>query len=176
MNPTITVDRQHLRYSDGGHELVLSVEWSAVAKTEDCPIDFEIDAGDLQTWTKPAGEPIDPIQREQVLHQIAAHYSKAPSADIIGKKGALLRGVSKFRFSLQLHPTPSYYYEVGRFLAIPMVPATGEKEWHRKYVADFTGITEWTDPKLPLDENHLRLIADRIIRKERIGVTGLSAA
>ncbi|MEO6993965.1 MAG: hypothetical protein ABI273_10070 [Lacunisphaera sp.] len=62
MNPIITVDRQHLRYSEGGHELVLSVEWSAVAKTEDCPIDFEIDAGDLATWTKPVGEPIDPVR------------------------------------------------------------------------------------------------------------------
>jgi hypothetical protein len=173
MNPSITVDRQHLRYVDGGHELVVSVEWSAVSKTADSPIDFEVYAGKLDTWTKPAGEPINPVKREQVLDEIAAYYAKAPAADLIGEKGALLRGASKFRFSLQIYPTPSYYYEVGRFLAIPMAPPHGAKEWAKKYRLDFTGISEWTNPKQPLDPRHLQVIAERIVRRERIGVTGL---
>jgi hypothetical protein len=173
MNPTITVDRNSLRYNHGIHELILSVEWSGVAKTADCPIDFEVSVETLETWTKPAGEPIDPVRREQLLDEIANYYSKGPVADLIGNNGALLRGGSTFRFSLQSHPTPSLYYEVGRFLAIPMAPSQGAREWHKKYVADFTGIREWTDPRYPLDPTHLRLIAERIVRRERIGVTGL---
>jgi hypothetical protein len=173
MSSTITVDRQHLRYGDGEHELILSVEWSGVAKTGDCPIDFEIFAEEIETWTKPAGEQIDPVTRERLLDEIAASYSTGPVADIIGKNGALLRGASTFRFSLQVYPSHSCYYEVGRFLAIPMAPSHGAREWHKKYVLDFTGITEWSDPRSPLDPAHLRLIADRIVRKERIGVTGL---
>jgi len=173
MNPSITVDRQTLRYTDGAHELVLSVEWSGVAKTADCPIDFEIFAETLDTWTKPAGEGIDPARREQLLDEISIYYSQGPIADIIGKNGALLRGASTFRFSLHAYPSPSCYYEPGRLLAIPMAPARGAREWHKKYVADFTNITEWTDPRQPLDSSHLRLIANRIVRKERIGVTGL---
>jgi len=176
MNPTISVDRHQLYYCDGINELNLAVEWSGVAKTQDHPIDFEIYAGKLETWTKPAGEKMDPLRREQVLDEIAAYYAATPAADIIGENGALLRGPSKFRFSLQIHPTPSYYYEVGRFLALPMVRTRGEREWHRKYVVDFSGITEWTQPKLPLDNDHLREIATRIVRAQRIGVTGLPAA
>jgi hypothetical protein len=173
MNPTITVDRHFLGYSDGIHELILSVEWSGVAKTADCPIDFEVFVGALKTWTKPAGEPIDPAKREQLLDEISSYYSKGPVADFIGDNGELLRGASTFRFSLQIHPKPSLYYEVGRFLAIPMAPSQGAREWHKKYVADFTGIKEWTNPRCPLDPIHLRLIAERIVRKERIGVTGV---
>jgi hypothetical protein len=173
MSATITVHRTHLCYSDGPHELILGVEWSGVAKTADCPIDFEIWADTLDTWTKPAGEPISPSKREQLLDEIAAYYSTGPVADIIGKNGALLRGASTFRFSLQVYPNPSLYYEVGRFLSIPMAPSHGAREWHKKYVADFSGIKEWTDPRSPLDPMHLKVIAERIVRKEKIGVTGL---
>lgn len=167
------MDRNHLHYRDGEHELTLSVEWAGASKTSDCPIDFEVYAGELDTWTSPLGAPIDPARREQVLDEIAAYYATSPAADIIGKRGALLRGASKFRFSLQIQPVPSRYYEVGRLLAIPMVPTHGEREWHCKYVADFTNITEWTEPKVPLDKVHLQVIADRIVRTARIGVTGL---
>jgi hypothetical protein len=174
MKPTISVDRQHLRYSDGVHTLVLSAEWSGLAKTADSPIDLEIFADTLDTWTEPAGEPIDPAKREQLLDEIAGYYSKGPVADIIGKNSALLRGASTFRFCLHIHPNPSWYYEVGRFLAVPMAGTPGAREWHKKYVADFTGITEWTEPRLPLDPAHVRLIADRVVRQARIGVTGLA--
>jgi hypothetical protein len=173
MSATITVDRQYLRYRIEGRELVLSVEWSGVPKTQDCPIDFEVFAEGIETWTTPAAEPIDPVTRERIWDEIAAYYSKGPVADIIGKNGALLRGGSTFRFSLQIYPTPSRYYEVGRFLAIPMAPSHGAREWHKKYVVDFTGITEWSEPRVPLDPAHLKVIADRVVRKERIGVTGL---
>jgi hypothetical protein len=173
MSVSISVDHHNLYYRDGEHELILSVEWSGVAKTADCPIDFEIAVGSLDMWTKPAGEPINPAKREQLLDEIASCYAKGPVADLIGEDGALLRGASTFRFSLQNHPSPSLYYEVGRFLAIPMAATQGAKEWHKKYVADFTGIKEWTDPQSPVDAAHLRLIAERIVRKERIGIMGL---
>jgi hypothetical protein len=54
-----------------------------------------------------------------------------------------------------------------------MAPNHGAREWHKKYVADFTGIQEWTDPKCPLDPTYLALIANRIVRREQIGVMGL---
>ena len=173
MNAAITVDRHNLRYREGSRELVLEVEWSGVTKTADCPIDFEVFVEALETWTTPPGEPLDASKRDQVLDEISDYYSKAPIADIIGKNGALLRGASSFRFLLRAHPEPSLYYEVGRLLAIPMAPSVGAREWHKKYVADFSGIHEWTEPQSPLNAAHLRLIADRILRKERIGVTGL---
>jgi hypothetical protein len=174
MAGTISVDRHSLHYSDGSHTLTLPVEWSYIAKTDESPIDLEILAQDLSTWTEPAGEPIDPVRREQLLDEIAAHYAKGPAADILGPHGALLRGPSKFKFYLQIPPTPSRYYEVGRFLAIPMAPPQG-KQWHEKYVLDFTGVREWTEPRLSLEASHLHLIAERIVRRERIGVKGLPA-
>ena len=175
MSTTISVDRNHLRYADGERELVLALEWSGVAKTADCPIDFEVfaPASDLERWTHPAGERIDPVRREQILDEIASYYSKGPVADIVGKNGALLRGASAFRFSLQISPQPSHYYEVGRHLAIPMRATNGESEWHKKYVADFTDITESTEPRAPLGRDHLRLIARRIVDEKQIGVTGV---
>jgi hypothetical protein len=174
MSRQIRVDRQYLYYVDGEHELKLSVEWSAVPKTEDMPNDFEVLARDLAAWTKPAGEPIDPARREQLLDEIAEYYSRGPVADIIGARGALLRGQSKYRFYLHIPPAPSCYYEVGRFLSIPMAaPAPGAREWNKKYVLDFTGITEWTEPKMPLEPGYLSVIARRIVGKEKVGVTGL---
>jgi hypothetical protein len=173
MPAEIQVTREHLYYRDGAHLLSLPVEWSGVAKTEDCPIDFEISACDLANWTEPAGEPIEPARREELLDQIADYYSRAPAADIIGERGQLLRGVSKFRFYLHIPPEPSHYYEVGRFLAVPMAPpAKGAKFWHEKYVADLRGITHWTSPPGPLDREHLALIARRIARSHGIGITG----
>jgi hypothetical protein len=140
MSASIKVDRSHLHYSDGPYMLKLKVEWSCVAKTEDCLIDFEIAAGDLQTWTDPAGELIGPVRREQLLDDIAEYYSHGPKADIIGPHGQLLRGQSKYRFYLHIPPAPSHYHEVGRFLAIPMAtPAKGAKAWDERYVMDFTG-------------------------------------
>ncbi len=174
MGSQIRVDRQYLYYTDGPRELKLEVEWSAVAKTEDMPHDLEIYALDLTAWTTPPGEPIDPARREQLLDEIAEYYSRGPVADIIGPLGALLRGQSKYRFYLQIPPKPSRYYEVGRFLSIPMAPPVpGTREWSKKYILDFTGITEWTAPKIPLDPAHLNLIAKRIVGKEKIGAIGL---
>ncbi|MGJ5817479.1 hypothetical protein [Paludibaculum fermentans] len=174
MSRTIRVDRTNLHYTDGAHELVLPVEWSAVAKTEDCPIDLEIVAGELGFWTVPAGEPIAPARREELLDEIAEYYAKGPVADILGPKGSLLRGQSKFRFYLQIPPTPSRYYEVGRFLEIPMAqPAPGARAWNERYILDFTGSRHWTQPQLALEAAHLQEIARRIARKERIGVRGL---
>jgi hypothetical protein len=172
MSVTIRVDRQHLYYRDGTHDLTLAVEWSGVSKTEDCPIDFEISAANLETWD--GGEPISPANREQLLDEIASYYSTGPIADIIGKNGEMLRGASKFRFSLQIHPLPSRYHEVGRSLLIPMVPTNGVKAWDKKYILDFSGINEWTSPKIPVSPEYLKLIAERIIRTQQIGVIGLS--
>jgi hypothetical protein len=176
MSRQISVDRQYLYYVDGPNELKLSVEWSAVAKTEDMPNDFEISARDLTAWTKPAGEPIDPARRERLLDEIAEYYSRGPVADIIGPGGALLRGQSKYRFYLHIPPKPSCYYEVGRFLSIPMAPPVpGTREWSKKYILDFSGITEWTDPRTPLEPEYLNAIARRIVAKEKIGAIGLPA-
>jgi hypothetical protein len=59
------------------------VEWSAVAKTPDGPIDLEIDARALTMWTKPAGKTIDALRREQLFDEIASYYSKGPLADVV---------------------------------------------------------------------------------------------
>ncbi|QOY88488.1 hypothetical protein [Paludibaculum fermentans] len=174
MSRTIRVDRKNLYYADGSHELILPVEWSAVAKTDDCPIDFEIIAGELACWTAPSGAAIEPALREELLNEIADYYSKGPVADIIGPKGSLLRGASTFRFYLQIPPVPSRYYEAGRFLEIPMAqPANGARAWNERYILDFTGVRDWTSPRLPLDSGHLKEIARRIVAKEHIGVRGL---
>ena len=171
---TIRVDRQHLYYETETHKLQLPVEWSFVAKTEDCPIDFEVDAAKLDTWTEPAGEPIDPARREQLLDEIAEYYSRGPIADIVGEHGALLRGKSTFRFYLHIPPSPSHYYEVGRFLAIPMAPLVkGTKDRRVMWKMDVRGITAWTSPQIPLDPEYLRFIVGRIVAKEQIGVIGL---
>src|SRR5262249_20071752 len=106
--------------------------------------------------------------------EIAAYYSSGPTADILGPGGALLRGASKFKFYLNIPPTPSRYFEVGRFLAIPMASPQGT-QWHEKYVLDFTGVREWTEPRIPVEARHLHLIAEPIVRRERIGVMGLPA-
>ena len=176
MPATITVDHHYLHYTDGDHKLKLSVEWSGVAKTADHPCDLEIHAGDLSHWTEPAGEPISPARREALLDEIAAYYSESPAADIIGLNGELLRGQSKYRFSLQIHPNPSRYYEAGRFLAIPMAaPEPGAREFARRYILDLRGITEWTHPKLPLDRAQLHRMVRKIVEREKIGVVGLDA-
>ncbi|MEP7363637.1 MAG: hypothetical protein ABI972_10310 [Acidobacteriota bacterium] len=177
MNHIITVDHHHLYYEDGEHKLTLSVEWSGVSKTEDFPCEFEIHAGELTHWTEPKGAPIDDARREALLDELAAHYSKPPMADIIGTKGELLRGQSKYRFSLQIYPEPSRYYEVGRFLAIPMAqPVQGSREFAKRYILDLRGITEWTRPKVPLDRAHLERMIRKIVDREKIGVIGLTGA
>jgi hypothetical protein len=177
MPSAISVDRHHLYYSDGVNKLTLGVEWSGVARTEDHPCEFEIYAGELTQWAEPAGEPISPERRESLLDEIAAYYSHPPMADIIGAHGELLRGQSKYRFSLQIYPEPSRYYEVGRFLAIPMAPPEkGAREFAKRYVLDLRGITEWTLPKVPLDRAHLERVVRKIVQKEKIGVIGLTGA
>ena len=70
-------------------------------------------------------------------------------------------------------PKPSRYYEVGRFLEIPMAKTIDAKIWEKKFIADFTGITRWTKPDLPLTKQDLTAIAERIVRQQRIGVVGL---
>src|SRR5262249_5920460 len=138
---------------------------------EDCPIDFEIRFDDDQTWADPAGELIDGARREQLLDVIAAYYSKGPVADIIGPRGALLRGPSKFRFCLDIPPQASRYYEVGRYLAIPTIlAAKGSAE---KYLLDFHGIARWTVPDLSIERNYLQVIASRATKKRFIGAIGL---
>ena len=173
MSASISVDRHWLTYRNGGHELRLSVEWSGVAKTPDCPIDFEVDAGDLATWSAPAGEPISEHQREQILDEIAEYYSNGPKADIVGGRGVLLRGQSSFRFSLQIPPSPSYYSEVGRILAVPMQGNSQARDWNRRYIADFSSVTHWTEPSLALDARHIALIAQRIADRHGIGIMGV---
>jgi hypothetical protein len=118
MSITISVDREWLHCGDGPHELKLPVEWPFVARTKNCPIDFEVLADDLATRTKLAGEPIDPVRCEQVLGEIADYHSKAPAADIIGTDRAFLRGLSAFKFSHQIHPTPSPCHEAGRLVRL----------------------------------------------------------
>jgi hypothetical protein len=172
MSVTIKVDRQRLYYRAGTHCLTLGVEWSGVSKTEDCPIDFEVSAFNLEKWDD--GESICSARREQLLDEIASYYAQGPVADIIGKDGEMLRGASKFRFSLQIPPTPSRYFEVGRSLLIPMVPTHGVKEWNKKYILDFNDINEWSTPKTPLAPEYLKVIAERIVRTHQIGIIGLS--
>jgi hypothetical protein len=172
----ISVDRHNLHCvdADGLHKQTLSVEWSGVARTEDHPCEFEIYAGELTHWTEPAGEPISAERRESLLDEIAEYYSKPPMADIIGPEGELLRGQSQYRFALQIPPKPSRYYEVGRFLAIPMAPPEkGAKEFANRYVLDVRGITEWTRPKEPIDRAHLERAIRKIVEREKIGVVGL---
>ena len=177
MPAVISVDHHHLYYAEGEHRLKLEVEWSGVARTEDHPCEFEIYPGELTHWTEPAGEAISAERREAVLDEIAAYYSQPPMADIIGERGELLRGQSKYRFSLQIYPEPSRYYEVGRFLAIPMAkPEKGAKEFARRYVLDLRGITEWTSPKLPIERAHLEQMIRKIVDREKIGVIGLTGA
>jgi hypothetical protein len=174
MPSTISVDHHNLYYDDGEHKLTLSVEWSGVARTEDFPCEFEIYAGDLTHWSEPAGEEISAQRREALLDEIAEYYSKPPMADIVGKNGELLRGQSKYRFSLQIYPEPSRYYEVGRFLAIPMAPPVkGSRDRTKYFVLDIRGITEWTSPKLPIDRAHLEQVVRKIADREKIGVIGL---
>ncbi|MBI2684741.1 MAG: hypothetical protein HYX27_00380 [Acidobacteria bacterium] len=164
MTASIRVDRYKLYYENGPVKFTLPVEWSALAKTAGHPNDFEVDASELE------GLPA----REAILDEIAAYYSRGPIADIIGKDGALLRGQSKFRFYLQIPPAPSRYYEAGKFLSIPMAPPVKDgKLWQERYILDFSGVTHWTEPRHPLDAAEIRAIADRIVKREKIGVTGL---
>jgi hypothetical protein len=179
MLPTITVDRHNLHYVDanGVHKLTLSVEWSGVARTTDHPCEFEIYAGELTHWTEPAGEPITPERREALLDEIAEHYSKPPMADIIGPNGELLRGQSRYRFSLQIPPGPSRYYEPRRFLSIPMAaPMGSSRERSKYYILDVRGIVEWTQPKEPIDRVYFENVIRRIVDTEKIGVIGLTGA
>jgi hypothetical protein len=173
MAARIRVDRQYLHYEEGPYRLRLPVEW-AYAKTADHPIDFEIQAGALDRWTEPADAPIDAVRREAILDEICSYYANGPAADILGEDGALLRGPSKYRFYLQIPPTPSRYYEPGLFLSIPMAPPVhGSKERRHRFILDFNGVREWTSPRLPIDPQHLRMIARRIVEKEQIGVIGI---
>ena len=95
-------------------------------------------------------------------------------ADLVGKIGELLRGQSKYRFSLQIYPEPSRYYEVGRCLAIPMAPPVkGSRDRTQYFVLDIRGVTEWTSPKLPIDRAHLEQVVRKIVDREKIGVIGL---
>jgi hypothetical protein len=173
MAAQIKVDREYLSYDDGPYRLRLPVEWT-YAKTADHPIDLEIYAGAMESWTEPAGVPIDRVRREAILDEIADYYSTGPAADVLGEDGALLRGLSKYRFYLQIHPTPSRYYEQGFYLAIPMAPAvSGSKDRRQRFILDFTRVREWTSPRVPIDPLHLRMIARRIVEKEQIGAIGL---
>lgn len=174
MSPTISLDRHHLKYRKGPRELVLSVEWSGVAKTADCPIDFEVQLDAEPRWTTLAGEVIPAAEWGAILDSIADYYANGPVADIVAHDGSLLRGASAYRFYLQPHPRLSHYHEVGRTLHVPMArPVHGAREWSQRYVADFSGITSWTNPIAPLDPAHLRVIAERVVRQERIGVVGI---
>ena len=96
------------------------------------------------------------------------------TADIVGRDREFLRGPSKVQVHLQIHPVPSRYYEVGRFLTIPMAPPIkGTRDRRDRFVLDFTGILEWTAPKISLDPKYLETIASRIVIKEYIGAVGL---
>jgi hypothetical protein len=154
---------------DGQHKLELPVEWSGVAKTEDHPMDVEIQVGDMSAWTSPAGEPIPPATRERILDEIAASYSKGPFADIVDDDGALLRGVSRYRFVLRMHPDPSVYSEPRRRLNIPMVNT--EPSARPQLVLDISNIREWTYPKEPISQEKLEEIVARALKQSpQIGV------
>ena len=173
MAAQIRLDREYLYYEDGPCRLCLPVEWT-YAKTVDHPIDLEIRAGALDCWTEPAGARIDRDRRESILDEIGSYYATGPAADVLGENGALLRGPSKYRFYLQIPPTPSRYYEQGLYLSIPMAqPFKGAKERRHRFILDFTGIREWTSPRIPIDSQHLRMIARRIVDKEQIGAIGI---
>jgi hypothetical protein len=120
-------------------------------------------------WTEPKGEPIPDATWERVLDEIAAYYSTGPWADIIGAKGALLRGVSRFRFYLNVYPRPSRYYEARHYLAIPMVQT--DKAAKPRLVLDATNIHQWTSPAEPLSAEKLDEILARAIKENpQIGV------
>jgi hypothetical protein len=169
MSAHIEIDRNRLLYIDndapgGPHKLVLAVEWASVAKTEDHPVDVEIQVGKhKRQWNEPAGEPIPDATWERILDEIAASYSKGPQADIIGEDGALLRGVSKFRFYLNVYPFPSRYYEPGRYLEIPMVQT--DRSARPRLVLDVAGIHTWTSPPMPLSPQKLEEILARAVKE-----------
>lgn len=170
MSAHIELDRQRLLYDDGEHQLVLPVEWSSTPKTEDHPDEVEIQVKKMpKEWTKPAGEPIPPAVWERVLDEIAEQYSHGPMADIVGDGGALLRGVSKFRFYLNVYPQPSRYYELGHFLAIPMVQT--ERGTTPRLVLDARGLHRWTSPEEALPPQKLNEILERAVKENpQIGV------
>lgn len=171
MSYTIDLDRTRLVYEDGDHRLTLPVEWSFAPKTADSPADLEILAEGVTTWSAPAGERIAPAAWEQILDRIAARFATGPQADIIGKDGALLRGVSKYKFYLGVHPVPSRYYEPGRSLIIPMVQT--DKTARPRLVLDVSHLTSWTTPKEPLPAAKLHEIVARITRDHpHVGVLG----
>ena len=94
-----------------------------------------------------------------------------PRADIIDNDGALLRGVSRFKFYRQGYPNASRYYERGRFLAIPMVPTS--QEARPRFVLDISGIREWTAPKIPLPRAELdEIVATILATQKNVGVAG----
>lgn len=170
MSAHIEINRQRLLYDDGQHRLVIAVEWSGVAKTADHPVDVEIQVGDMKhVWSEPAGEPIPDATWERVLDEIADYYSRGPQADIIGKDGALLRGVSRFRFYLNVHPYPSRYYEAGHFLTIPMVKT--DRGARPRLVLDASSVHRWTFPDEPLPPGKLDEILARAVKENpQIGV------
>ena len=170
MSAHIEINRQRLLYDDGQHQLVLPVEWTSTPKTADHPLDVEIQVGDMpKEWTTPAGEPIPPATWEKVLDEIAEYYSQGPQADIIGKNGALLRGVSRFRFYLNVFPYPSRYYEPGHYVAIPMVQT--DRSARPRLVLDVSGLHQWTSPEEPLPPEKLDEILERAVKENpQIGV------
>jgi len=170
MSAHIEIDRQRLLYDDGKHQLVIPVEWTSVPKTADHPLDVEIQVGDMKKeWTTPAGEPIPDETWEAILDEIAEYYSKGPQADIIGKKGALLRGVSRFRFYLNVYPRPSRYYEARYYLEIPMVQT--DRGAVPRLVLDARGIQRWTSPEAVLSPTKLDEILGVAVKENpQIGV------
>ena len=168
-NPQIHIDLQKLRYEDGDHVLEMPVSWLYA----DVPsgAEVEIIARDVSHWTTPAYEAIDAATRERILDQIAERYSVGPKADIVDGNGALLRGVSRFKFYRQLPPKPSRYYEIGRFLSIPMLPT--DQAARPRYVLDISGIREWTEPRIPLTRAALDEIVARLLAEQKnLGVYG----
>ncbi len=169
-SPRIDVNLQKVRYQDGDRLLELPASW--VYADTPSGVDVNILFGDELRWTIPADEPIDPATRELILNQLAMRFSVAPKADIVAPSGALLRGVSAFKFYRQGHPGCSRYYEPGRFLAIPMAPT--DPAARPRFVLDVSSIQAWTAPKIPLPRAQLEAIVARVLAGQtNLGVHGL---
>jgi len=170
MTVRIKLERHRLIYQDGEHMLSVPMQWLCAPKTIDHPAEIEIDvSGVNMQWTMPQGKTMTPSDWENVLDKIADEFSRGPTADILGNNAALLRGVSRFRFYLNPYPYPSRYYEIGRYLEIPMInprvlPAP-------KLVLDARGLQYWTEPREPLLPAKLEEILQRALNENpQIGV------
>lgn len=169
MSAHIEMNRTRVLYEEGPHKLVLPVEWSGMPKTADHPADVEIDARNMQSWTEPAGEPIDAATRERILDELAANYSQGPFADIVGKGRVLLRGVSKYRFYLHVYPKPSLYTEPRRWVEIPMVKT--DPKARPQLVLDASNVHRWTSPDEALSPAKLdEILALAVKANPQIGV------